>query len=160
MHWLALPSQALRSLFPDRLHPGSTPPQVRAFFSCVECSTQRSDPKCIDEIGRGKASYLKLGELSFGAVKFALSDPAARVATEPVKHQASYRYIRSIHFDGGRPRWADAALLPRAQYAYRHPGQRHVVHPPRTRCVHTREHPVDVTGALQHRVWRCAFALA
>ncbi len=58
-----------------------------------------SDPKCIDEIGRGKTSCLKLGELSFEAVKFALSDPAARVAMEPPKHQASH--IRSIHFDGG-----------------------------------------------------------
>lgn len=58
-----------------------------------------SDPKCIDEIGRGKTSYLKLGELSFEAVKFSLSDPAARVAIEPQKHQASY--IRNIHFDGG-----------------------------------------------------------
>lgn len=57
-----------------------------------------SDPKCMDEIGQGKASYLKLGELSFDAAKFALSDPA-RVATEPPKHQASH--IRSIHFDGG-----------------------------------------------------------
>ncbi|RQZ54247.1 histidinol-phosphatase [Burkholderia cepacia] len=58
-----------------------------------------SDPKCIDEIGRGKTSYLKLGELSFEAVKFALSDPAGRVAMEPPKHQASH--IRSIRFDGG-----------------------------------------------------------
>lgn len=58
-----------------------------------------SDPKSVDEIGRGKSSYLKLGELSFEAVKFALSDPAARVAMESPKHQASH--IRSIHFDGG-----------------------------------------------------------
>ena len=58
-----------------------------------------SDPKCIDEIGRGKTSYLKLGELSFEAAKFALCDPAARIAMEPPKHQASH--IRSIHFDGG-----------------------------------------------------------
>ena len=58
-----------------------------------------SDPKGIDEIGCGKTCYLKLGELSFEAVKFALSDPASRVASEPPKHQASH--IRSIHFDGG-----------------------------------------------------------
>lgn len=57
------------------------------------------DGKCIEEIGQGRACYLKLGELSFEAVKFALSDPAARVATEPPKHQASH--IRSVHFDGG-----------------------------------------------------------
>ncbi len=58
-----------------------------------------SDPKRIEEIGQGKACYLKLGELSFEAVKFALSDPAARVATEPPQHQASH--LHSIHFDGG-----------------------------------------------------------
>ena len=57
------------------------------------------DAKCIEDIGQGRACYLKLGELSFEAVKFALSDPAARVATEPPKHQASH--IRSVHFDGG-----------------------------------------------------------
>lgn len=57
------------------------------------------DAKCIEDIGQGKACYLKLGELTFEAVKFALSDPATRVAMEPPKHQASH--IRSIHFDGG-----------------------------------------------------------
>ncbi|VCW49639.1 hypothetical protein BANRA_05385 [Escherichia coli] len=41
------------------------------------------DAKCIEDIGQGKACYLKLGELSFEAVKFALSDPASRVAMEP-----------------------------------------------------------------------------
>jgi len=58
-----------------------------------------SDPKRIEEIGQGKTCHLKLGELSFEAVKFALSDPASRVAPDPRKHQASH--IRSIHFDGG-----------------------------------------------------------
>lgn len=58
-----------------------------------------SDPKRIDEIGQGKTCHLKLGELSFEAVKFALSDAASRVAPTPPTHQASH--IRSIHFDGG-----------------------------------------------------------
>jgi len=58
-----------------------------------------SDAKCIKDIGQGRACHLKLGELSFEAVKFALSDHDVRVATEPPKHQASH--IRSIHFDGG-----------------------------------------------------------
>ncbi|MFU8894855.1 MAG: TrlF family AAA-like ATPase [Gammaproteobacteria bacterium] len=57
------------------------------------------DAKCIEGVGQGKACYLKLGELSFEAVKFALSDPATRVAPEPPKHQASH--IRNVHFDGG-----------------------------------------------------------
>lgn len=58
-----------------------------------------SDPKGIDEIGKGEACYLKLGELSFEAVKFALRDSASRVAQTPQKHHASH--ICSIHFDGG-----------------------------------------------------------
>ncbi|ULA65263.1 MAG: hypothetical protein LZF86_190566 [Nitrospira sp.] len=58
-----------------------------------------SDPKCIEEVGRGEICYLKLGELSFAAVKFALSAHASHVAPDPPKHQASY--IRCIHFDGG-----------------------------------------------------------
>lgn len=58
-----------------------------------------SDPKSIEEIGQGGVCYLKIGELSFEAVKFALTDPYARVASEPPKHQGSY--IRSIHFEGG-----------------------------------------------------------
>jgi len=58
-----------------------------------------SDPKAIGDIGKGNPCYLKLGELSFDAVKFALGDPASRVATEVPKRAGSY--IRSVHFDGG-----------------------------------------------------------
>lgn len=58
-----------------------------------------SDPKSIDEIGQGQPCFLKLSELSFEAVKFALSDPALRVAPEPPRHVGSY--IRSVHFEGG-----------------------------------------------------------
>lgn len=57
------------------------------------------DAKCIEQIGRGRKSYLKLGELSFEAVKFALSDPETRVSKELPMHEGSY--IRSIQFDGG-----------------------------------------------------------
>ncbi len=58
-----------------------------------------SEPQCIEDIGQGKSCYLKLGELSFQAVKFALRDPTVRISTAPPRHQASH--IRSIHFDGG-----------------------------------------------------------
>lgn len=58
-----------------------------------------SDPKCIDDIGKGQHCYLKLGELSFDAVKFALSDHDHRVDSKVPTHTASY--IRSIRFDGG-----------------------------------------------------------
>lgn len=58
-----------------------------------------SDPKGIDEIGKGEQCFLKLGELSFDAVKFALGDPTSRVARELPVHTASH--IRSLGFDGG-----------------------------------------------------------
>lgn len=58
-----------------------------------------SDPKSIAEIGKGQPCYLKLGELSFDAVKFALGDPTSRVTKAPPKRAASH--IRSIRFDGG-----------------------------------------------------------
>ncbi|WP_415517687.1 MAG: TrlF family AAA-like ATPase [Desulfovibrio aminophilus] len=58
-----------------------------------------SDPKGIDQIAQGNHCYLKLGELSFAAVKFALSVPASRVDRVPPTHQGSH--LRSIHFDGG-----------------------------------------------------------
>jgi ABC-type cobalamin/Fe3+-siderophores transport system ATPase subunit len=58
-----------------------------------------SDPKSIEQIGKGRPCYLKLGELSFEAVKFALGDPASRVVKEKPQYTASH--IRSLHFEGG-----------------------------------------------------------
>lgn len=58
-----------------------------------------SDPKKIDEIGKGKSCYLKLGELSFEAVKFALNSSEMRVKKEIQNHIGSY--ITSIQFQGG-----------------------------------------------------------
>ena len=59
-----------------------------------------SDPKAIDEIGKGKPCYLKLGELSFEAAKFALFDHAHRVrSTLPEPRQAVL--LRQVRFDGG-----------------------------------------------------------
>jgi predicted ATPase len=72
----------------------------QAFGDWYPAELEGSDCKSIDEIGKGnRTCYLKLGELSFEAVKFALSDPASRVAPEPPRHDASH--IRSIHFEGG-----------------------------------------------------------
>jgi chromosome segregation protein len=58
-----------------------------------------SDPKSIEEIGKGEACYLKLGELSFEAVKFALFDHEHRVGD---KQPASRKLatVREIHFEG------------------------------------------------------------
>ena len=59
-----------------------------------------SDPKAINEIGKGEPSYLKLGELSFEAVKFALFDHKHRVLRElPKPRQAVL--LRRVSFNGG-----------------------------------------------------------
>jgi predicted ATPase len=60
-----------------------------------------SDPKCIAEVGKSdRNSYLKLGELSFDAVKFALFDHEHRVRSAlPAPRQAVL--LRQVRFNGG-----------------------------------------------------------
>lgn len=71
-----------------------------ALGSWYPAEVEGSDPKTIEEIGRGKACYLKLGALSFEAVKFALFDHAHRVRSElPGPRQAVV--LRQIRFTGG-----------------------------------------------------------
>ncbi|WP_349678522.1 TrlF family AAA-like ATPase [Hyphomonas sp. UBA3201] len=58
------------------------------------------DAKKLDEIGRGKKVYLKIGDFSFDAVKYALTDHMFRVSPNeaPV---AKHSHINSIRFEGG-----------------------------------------------------------
>ncbi len=58
-----------------------------------------SDCKAIDQIGRGNPCYLKIGDFTFEAVKYALLDHPHRVSTTPLKHERSH--ILSVSFDGG-----------------------------------------------------------
>ncbi|MAS96111.1 MAG: histidinol-phosphatase [Verrucomicrobiales bacterium] len=65
----------------------------------VPSFVEGSDPKGIDEVGIGKQCFLKVGELSFGAVKFALTDPQFRVlGEEPVP--PSHSRIEAVSFTG------------------------------------------------------------
>jgi len=59
-----------------------------------------SDPKSIEEIGQSEPCYLKLGELSFEAVKFALFDHAHRVRLSLPASRSSPVICR-IRFEGG-----------------------------------------------------------
>lgn len=58
-----------------------------------------SDPKQIDEIGRGKTCYINIGDFSFDAVRYALSDHKYRVSfgNKEIRHS----YIKSVRYDGG-----------------------------------------------------------
>lgn len=68
--------------------------------SWYPAEVEGSDPKAIEEIGKGETCYLKLGELSFEAVKFALFDHEHRVqSTMPEPRQAVL--LRQVRFDGG-----------------------------------------------------------
>jgi len=58
-----------------------------------------SDCKDIASIGNGEKCFLKLGDFSFDAVKYALIDKHNRVSNDPVQHKHSH--IRSIRFTGG-----------------------------------------------------------
>ena len=68
--------------------------------SWYPAEVEGSDPKAIDDIGKGKPCYLKLGELSFEAAKFALFDHAHRVRPAlPEPRQAVL--LRQVRFDSG-----------------------------------------------------------
>jgi len=59
-----------------------------------------SDPKCIDEVGRGEKTFLKIGAFTFEAMQFALKPAAERTATS-VPQRQPHSWVRSIRFEGG-----------------------------------------------------------
>ncbi|WP_462269749.1 TrlF family AAA-like ATPase [Desulfobacter sp.] len=58
-----------------------------------------SDPKSIEQIGKGEACYLKIGDFTFEAIKYALLDFKHRVASEP--HNPKHSHIKNVSFEGG-----------------------------------------------------------
>jgi chromosome segregation protein len=58
-----------------------------------------SDPKSLDEIGRGRQCYLKIGDFSFDAVRYALTDFDFRVARALPK--VVHSHANAIRFEGG-----------------------------------------------------------
>jgi predicted ATPase len=59
-----------------------------------------SDPKSMDEIGRGEQTFIKIGAFTFEAVQFALKPGAERLSGEAVQKQV-HSWVRSIRFEGG-----------------------------------------------------------
>ncbi len=68
-------------------------------LDCYPAEVEGSDNKSIDEIGRGESCFIKIGDFSFEAVKYALLDYDNRLASEPKNHDRSH--ILSATFDGG-----------------------------------------------------------
>lgn len=68
--------------------------------SWYPAEVEGSDPKKMDEIGRGESTFMKLGAFTFEAVQFALKPDAERLCSGPVKKQ-SHSWVRAIGFEGG-----------------------------------------------------------
>lgn len=59
-----------------------------------------SDPKAIDEIGKGSKTYFKIGAYNFEAIRYALIDKDYRVSEE--QKSPTNGYVKSISFRGGK----------------------------------------------------------
>lgn len=74
--------------------------KVKSWFKdWYPAEVEGSDPISLEEIGKGRASFLKLGELSFEALKFALFDHEHRVNVR-LPEKRSLAVIHSINFQG------------------------------------------------------------
>ncbi len=58
-----------------------------------------SDCKSLDQVGQGDSCYLKIGDFTFEAIKYALLDYSNRVSQQLKKHERSH--ILKATFDGG-----------------------------------------------------------
>jgi len=67
-------------------------------IACVEGSDNAHGG--IDAIGKGKVTYLKIGDFNFEALTYALSDSEYRVSPKD-KPEIKNSYIKSITFEGG-----------------------------------------------------------
>jgi chromosome segregation protein len=74
--------------------------KVQGWWERYPAEVEGSDPKKLEEIGRGKQSvFLKLGDYSFDAMKYALTDYQFRVSTEAAT--VGHSHIDTISFEGG-----------------------------------------------------------
>lgn len=67
-------------------------------IACVEGSDNAHGG--IDAIGKGKVTYIKLGDFNFEALTFALTDSEYRISPKE-KPEIKNAYIKSIAFEGG-----------------------------------------------------------
>ncbi|WP_337436743.1 TrlF family AAA-like ATPase [Phascolarctobacterium faecium] len=75
--------------------------QFKRCFGYLPALVEGSDPKSIADIGKGdKKTYLKLGEYSYSAIKFAMQDCNNRVADSVP--ETRHGYIETLSFQGGK----------------------------------------------------------
>jgi ABC-type lipoprotein export system ATPase subunit len=66
----------------------------------VPCFVEGSDPKSIDEIGKGEPCFIKIGDFNFEAIRFSLIDYENRFSIPPIQ-EIHNSHIKSISFQGG-----------------------------------------------------------
>lgn len=75
--------------------------QFERYCGYLPALVEGSDPKSITDIGKGdKCTYLKIGEYSYSAIKFALQDHMDRVSENVPDNK--HGFIESISFQGGK----------------------------------------------------------
>lgn len=75
--------------------------QFERCFGYLPALVEGSDPKSIKDIGKGdKCTYLKIGEYSYSAIKFALQDYRNRICENVPDNK--HGFIESISFQGGK----------------------------------------------------------
>ena len=75
--------------------------QFERYCGYLPALVEGSDPKSITDIGKGdKCTYLKIGEYSYAAIKFALQDHRDRVSENVPDNK--HGFIESISFQGGK----------------------------------------------------------
>ncbi|MFO0904368.1 MAG: AAA family ATPase [Pirellulales bacterium] len=77
---------------------------------CYPAEVEGCDCKSIEQIGKGESTFLKIGALTFEAVKFALLDHVNRIASEPPP--CTHSYLRNVSFEGARLEGTDLAFSP------------------------------------------------
>jgi chromosome segregation protein len=82
----------------------------RQMTDCYPAEVEGCDCKSIEQIGKGESTFLKIGALTFEAVKFALLDHANRVSSAPPTRPHSF--LRSVGFEGAKLEGTELALSP------------------------------------------------
>jgi predicted ATPase len=73
---------------------------VKTWWPQYPAEVEGSDPKSLEEIGKGELqTYVKIGDFTFDAVKFALTDYTFRVCDAQPK--TSHSHVDAIRFEGG-----------------------------------------------------------
>jgi chromosome segregation protein len=99
--------------------------KIKQWWHEYPAEVEGSDPKSLDEIGCGRQGYLKIGDFSFDAVRYALTDFEFRVATSIPQART---FARECHPLRGRVAERHPhPLLASSQLPDRHPGQRQVL---------------------------------